>query len=46
MFQILGCLLSSVSVWFRSNASVQLEIVALRQQLAVTHRKHPKPRLN
>ena len=45
MFQILGCLLSSVSVWFRSNASVQLEIVALRQQLAVTHRKHPKPRL-
>ena len=45
MFEILCSLLASVPVWFRSNANLQLEIAALRHQLAVTHRQHPKPRL-
>ena len=45
MFVIFCSLLFSVGVWFHSNASLQLEISALRHQLAVTYRLHPKPRL-
>ena len=45
MFEFICSLLWSLRVWFRGNARAQLEIVALRHQLAVTHRQHPKPRL-
>ncbi len=45
MFVIFCSLLFSVGVWFHSNASLQLEISALRHQLAVTYRLYPKPRL-
>ena len=45
MFVIFCSLLLSARVWFRSDATLQLEIAALRHQLAVTYRQHPKPRL-
>ena len=35
-----------VRVFFRSRVDTALEILALRQQLAVLHRKRPRPRLN
>jgi transposase InsO family protein len=35
-----------LGVRFRSNAKVQLQIVALRHQLAVSHRQHPKPAIS
>jgi len=38
MLEILISLFGSLDVWFRSNAKVQLQIVALRHQLAVSHR--------
>lgn len=36
---------SSLSAFFRSRYSLSLEILALRQQLCVLKRKHPRPRL-
>jgi len=45
MFPIIYSLLRSLRIWFRSKAEVQLEIISLRHQLAVMHRKIPKPRL-
>ena len=33
------------SAFFRSRYNLSLEIIALRQQLAVLKRKHPRPRL-
>ena len=45
MFAIICSLLWSLRFWFRSNVNVRLEIVALRHQLAISHRQHPKPRL-
>src|SRR5438552_1670499 len=46
MLEILIPLFRSLGIWFRSNAKVQLEVVALRHQLAVRHRQHPKPRFS
>jgi putative transposase len=34
-----------LSSFFRSRCNIGLEIVDLRQQLSVLHRKHPRPRL-
>ena len=45
MFPIFYSLLFSLRVWFRSKVKLQLEIISLRHQLAVTHRQNPKPRL-
>jgi hypothetical protein len=38
--------LSAVRVFFRSRYDTALEILALRQQVAVLKRKRPRPRLN
>ena len=46
MFQLLFTLLAIVRVFFRSRHDTALEILALRQQLAVLKRKRPRPRLN
>jgi hypothetical protein len=46
MLEILISLFQSLEVWFRSNAKVQLQIIALRHQLAVSHRQHPKPAIS
>jgi putative transposase len=46
MLEILISLFRSLGVWFRSNAKVQLQIVAFRHQLAVSHRQHPKPAIS
>jgi hypothetical protein len=45
MFPIFYSLLFSLRVWFRSKVKLQLEIISLRHQLAITHRQNPKPRL-
>jgi putative transposase len=45
MFPIFYSLLGSLRVWFRGKAKIQLEIISLRHQLAVTHRQNPKPKL-
>ena len=45
MLLIFNSLLWSLRVWFRGKAKIQLEIISLRHQLAVTHRQNPKPKL-
>ena len=37
--------LTCLSALFRSRYNLGIEILALRQQLGVLHRKHPRPRL-
>src|SRR5262245_54008976 len=39
-------LLSGLRVFFRSRANTALEVIALRQQVAVLKRKRPRPPLN
>jgi hypothetical protein len=46
VFEFLFAFVSAVRVFFRSRAAVALELVALRQQLAVLKRKQPRPPLN
>ena len=46
MFQFILALLAVVRVFFRSRHDTALEILALRQQVAVLKRKRPRPRLN
>jgi hypothetical protein len=38
--------LSAIRVFFRSRSDTAIEILALRQQVAVLKRKRPRPRLN
>jgi hypothetical protein len=45
MFPIFYSLLFSLRVWFRSKVKLQLEIISLHHQLAITQRQNPKPRL-
>ena len=46
MFQFILALLAAARVFFRSRHDTALEILALRQQVAVLKRKRPRPRLN
>jgi hypothetical protein len=39
-------LLAALRVFFRSPSDTALELLALRQQVAVLKRKRPRPRLN
>ena len=45
MISFLIGFLAFLNAFFRSRYSLGLEIVALRQQLRVLKRKHPRPRL-
>jgi hypothetical protein len=45
MIALLIGLLACLSSFFRSRYNLGLEILALRQQLGVLKRKHPRPRL-
>src|SRR5439155_21594748 len=45
MLDVLFSFLCSFRMYFRSSAEVQLEILALRHQIAVLQRKTPKPKL-
>ena len=45
MIAFILALLAACRVFFRSRQDLALEILALRQQVAVLKRKHPKPRL-
>jgi hypothetical protein len=45
MLEILFSFLSSLRVYFRTRADIQLEVIALRHQVTVLQRKTPKPRL-
>ena len=46
MFHVIGFCLGSLSRCFHSRQSLLLENLALRQQLAVLKRRHPRPRLS
>src|SRR5690348_9386101 len=46
MFEIIRLLLGTISRLFCSCSTLRLENLALRQQLAVLKRRHPRPRLN
>jgi putative transposase len=45
MLELLRSLLAAVCVFFRSRAEVSLEVLALRQQVAVLKRRRPRPTL-
>ena|ERR1700694_4181663 len=45
MLQAIGLLLASICHFFHTRRSLLLENLALRQQLAVLKRRHPRPRL-
>src|SRR5438067_5542223 len=45
MFEVLLSLLWSFRVYFRSQADLQAEILALRHQIVVLQRRTPKPKL-
>jgi putative transposase len=46
VFQFLFAFLAMLQVFFRSRHETALDILALRQQVAVLKRKRPRPRLN
>ncbi len=43
MLTILSAMVTLVSFGFRSRASLELEVLALRHQVAVLHRQRPGP---
>ncbi len=45
MFGLFGLCFGAIRRTFRTHRSLMLENLALRQQLAVLKRKHPRPRL-
>ena len=46
MLELISAVLATVQVFFRSRRDAAIEILALRQQLAVLKRKHPRPKLS
>ena len=46
MLELISAILAAVQVFFRSRRDAAIEILALRQQLAVFKRKHPRPKLS
>ena len=46
MLQIILSFLAAIRVFVRSRSDTALEILALRQQVAVPKRKRPRPKLN
>jgi hypothetical protein len=46
VLDLLLALITAVRVFFRSRTDTSLEILALRQQVSVLKRKHPRPTLN
>ena len=46
MLEFLLSILAAISVFFRSRSDLALEVLALRQQVAVLKRKRPRPILN
>lgn len=45
MLEFLLCVLAAVRVFFRGRADTALEVLALRQQVAVLKRQRPRPML-
>jgi putative transposase len=46
VLELIFAILTTVQVFFRSRRDAAIEILALRQQLAVFKRKHPRPKLS
>ena len=46
MLQIIVAFLMAIQFFFRSRNDTAIEILALRQELAVLKRKRPRPKLN
>jgi hypothetical protein len=45
MVDLIAAFLAAIRVFFRSRADTSLEVLALRQQVAVFKRKRPRPAL-
>jgi hypothetical protein len=45
MLPVVSALLACLAAWFRSRHSMQLDILALRHQVAVYQRSVPRPRI-
>jgi putative transposase len=46
VLELISAILAAGQVFFRSRRDAAIEILALRQQLAVFKRKHPRPKLS
>ena len=46
MLHLITAFLAAIRVFFRSRVDTSLEVLALRQQVAVLKRKRPRPSLN
>ena len=46
MLDLIPAFLAAIRVFFRSRLDTSLEVLALRQQVAVLKRKRPRPSLN
>jgi hypothetical protein len=46
VLDLLLALIAAVRVFFRSRTDTSLEVLALRQQVSVLKRKHPRPTVN
>jgi putative transposase len=46
MLDLIAAFLGAIGVFFRSRVDISLELLALRQQVAVLKRKRPRPALN
>jgi hypothetical protein len=46
VLELISAILAAVQVFFNSRRDAAIEILALRQQLAVLKRKHPRPKLS
>ena len=46
MLDLITAFLAAIRVFFRSRVDTSLEVLALRQQVAVLKRKRPRPSLN
>ena len=46
MIEMIGAILAAFAVFFRSRLDLSLEVLALRQQVAMLKRKRPRPLVN
>ncbi len=46
VFEFAPAILAAIRVFFRSRGDTALEVLALRQQVAVLKRKRPRPPMN
>jgi hypothetical protein len=45
MFRVIAMLLATIETWFRSRLAMQMELIALRHQVAVYKQRVSRPKL-